>query len=172
MTISRRLLQAGVAAGVSLAAAVPAVAQGGFGTAPRTVTVPVSAPQVELHGVTVAMGPTYDRVVFTFRGGPPPGVRVRYVNRLTQDGSGAPVTIPGNAFLEIVFSPARAHDQDTGAASCAPTRLSPTLPMLRHVRLVGDFEGQVTEGLGLRARTPFRVLRSVSRRVVIVDVRR
>ncbi|HWH15390.1 MAG TPA: hypothetical protein VNT51_11645, partial [Miltoncostaeaceae bacterium] len=114
---------------------------------------------------------TYDRVVFTWTG-PPPRVRARYVSRLVEDGSGRVVRIPGRAFLQLVFDPARAHDQDTGASGCAPTRMSPNLPMLRHVRLVGDFEGQVTHGLGLRARTPFRIQRSTTRRVVIVDVRR
>ena len=173
MTSSPRLLirAAGLAGAAALAAAAPAAGQPGFGTGPVSVSAPASTPQVELRSATVAMGPTYDRVVFTFAG-PPPRVRARYVGRLVEDGSGRVVRIPGRAFLELVFEPARAHDDRTGRPGCAPRAQSPTMPMLRHVRLVGDFEGQVTYGLGLSARTPYRVMRAPSRRAVIVDVRR
>ena len=110
----------------------------------------------------------YDRVVFTFEG-PMPGYQVRYVSRVT-DAAGERLPLRGQAFLAVAFQPARAHDPD-GEATFPTAAITPGYPALRQVRFAGDFEGQVSFGLGVADRGGFRVseLRNPTR--VVVDVR-
>ena len=48
--------------------------------------------------------------------------------------------------------------------------MRPLCPNLRQVKLAGDFEGVVTFGLGLKAKTGFRVFRLTNPTRVVVDV--
>jgi hypothetical protein len=87
-------------------------------------------------------------------------LRVRYVDQVRADGSGDVVPLRGGARLEII----------TNTASGAETTNPPYQPAnrrelvdvtgyqtFRQVAWAGDFEGQSTIGLGVRARLPFRV---------------
>src|SRR5262245_34056065 len=47
--------------------------------------------------------PAYQRMSFYFRGGYP-SYKVSYVPRVVADGSGAVIPLPGNAFLQVVFT--------------------------------------------------------------------
>ena len=113
----------------------------------------------------------YDRVLFTFEGSMP-GYQVRYVPRVTDPG-GRRLPLRGEAFVEVAFEPARAHDPDGKATFPVGTITASTAssPALRQVRFAGDFEGQVSFGLGVAGRGGFRVseLRNPTR--VAVDVR-
>jgi hypothetical protein len=111
----------------------------------------------------------FDRVVFEFRGGLP-SHRVRYVDRLVQDGSGNVVAVAGAADLEVVFEGANAHD-DAGSPTVSRRRFSPGLTAVKEVAQVGDFEAVVTYGIGLDRRRPLAVstLSNPSRLVVDVD---
>jgi hypothetical protein len=83
---------------------------------------------------------------------------IRYVGLVHQDGSGFAVPVRGGAVLQVIVG-APSHDQYG----------NPTLPnsrelvnvtgfrTLRQVASAGDFEGQTTIALGVRARLPFRV---------------
>jgi hypothetical protein len=92
--------------------------------------------------------PTYQRISFYFRGAFP-SYRFHYVSGIVQDGSGEPVALAGTYFLSVVFDGAQAHDD--GAASTVAE--SPTRPVnlsgLRDYAPAGDFEGQVSYGLGV-----------------------
>ena len=125
-------------------------------------------PAPELVSVQAVERKGYDRVLFTFRGAVP-GYRVGYVPRVADQG-GRPLPLRGRAFLAVTFEPARAHDPG-GAATVSTATLTPASPVLRQVRFAGDFEGQVSYGLGLAGRDGFRVseLRDPAR--VAVDVR-
>ena len=122
----------------------------------------------ELVSVRTVEHKGYDRVLFTFRGAVP-GYRVAYVPKVPDQG-GRPLPLRGRAFLAVTFEPARAHDPG-GAATVSTATLTPASPVLRQVRLAGDFEGRVSFGLGLAGRDGFRVseLRGPAR--IAVDVR-
>jgi hypothetical protein len=110
----------------------------------------------------------YDRVVIEFDG-PLPGYDVRYVDRVVQDGSGQPVPLLGGADLQVVVRPANAHD-DSGQPTLATSRLAPGFTVIKEARLVGDFEGVVTVGIGVGSRAPFRVIELTSPNRLVIDV--
>src|SRR5918992_6604 len=122
-----------------------------------------------LVAVRAGAHPGFDRVVFEFRDGLP-SHRVRYVDRLVQDGSGDVVTVAGAADLEVVLEGANAHD-DNGAPTVSPRRFSPGLTAVKEVAQVGDFEAAVGYGIGLDRRRPLEVstLSGPSRLVIDID---
>ena len=128
----------------------------------------LTRPAPELVSVQAVERKGYDRVLFTFQGAMP-GYQVRYVPEVADQG-GRPLPLRGKAFLAVTFDPARAHDPG-GEPTVSTATLTPGSPVLRQVRFAGDFEGQVTFGLGLAGRDGFRVseLRGPTR--VAVDVR-
>jgi hypothetical protein len=122
----------------------PKVATRSAGTIPRLVAV------------RAANHSAYDRIVFEFEG-EAPGYRVEYVDQVTQDGSGEPVRLRGRAFLSVILAPATMHDQQGKVTYRGRETLTPRLPTLRQARLAGDFEGQVSWGLGLGDMVGFKV---------------
>ena len=85
---------------------------------------------------------------------------VRYVDQVTEDGSGRPVPLRGGARLEIVTT--RSDRVDTGAPTYTPADPGELVDVtgwttFRQAAFAGSFEGQTTLGLGVRARLPFRV---------------
>jgi hypothetical protein len=148
------------------------------GTTPRRAAAPFGAGPVnrertprtapQLVSVRVDERDGYDRVVFTFDGSMP-GYRVRYLPRVEGPG-GQPLTLPGTAFLEVAFEPARARGPD-GRTTFPAGAITPSSPVLRQVRFAGDFEGQVRFGLGLAGRGGVRVSELADPTRVAVDVR-
>ena len=70
------------------------------------------------------------------------------------DPSDKPARVQGAAFLKVRFRQAVAH---VGAApTFGPAREAYGLPNLNQVVLLGDFEGQVSVGIGLMERTKIR----------------
>jgi hypothetical protein len=112
----------------------------------------------------------FDRVVFEFRGAVPATRRIRYVDRLVQDGSGEPVSVAGAADLEVVFEGANAHD-DSGSPTVSPRRFSPGFTALKEVAQVGDFEAIVTYGLGVDRERPFTVSTLSGPSRLVIDIR-
>jgi len=145
----------------------PGRAPAPFRTAPVERARPAGAAP-RLVSVRTGEGQGYDRVVFTFDGSLP-GYRVRYVPRVAaQDGRR--LALPGQAFLEVRFEPARARDP-TGRPTFPTGALTPGSPVLRQVRFAGDFEGRVAFGLGLAGRGGFRVAELHDPTRVAIDVR-
>jgi hypothetical protein len=108
----------------------------------------------------------FDRIVFVFRGGHPPW-RARYVGHVTMDGSGAPLSLEGHAFLLLTFI-----GVDATGRNAHERPLAPHDALLRQVKPAGDFEGYLSFGLGLSHRTAYRfsVLRDPDR--VLLDLTR
>jgi hypothetical protein len=121
-----------------------------------------------LEHVRVGRHATFDRVVFEFRAGTP-AWSARYVPRVVHDGSGLPVTLPGTAFLHVVFRNARI---DLGSAGGAPITRTPRFRSLLQLKESGDFEGVVSFGLGLRRKVGFRGFRLTAPGRVVIDVAR
>jgi hypothetical protein len=136
-----------------------------FSTAPKTS--PASGAQSEAYLVQVGCHTGYDRVTVRARIGRP-GYDARYVSRIVQDGSGAPVHLLGNRRIRLTLRNTRGHT--SGGSNLLPHTLTPLCSNLRQVKLAGDFEGVVTLGLGLARRTGFRVFRLTGPTRVVIDV--
>lgn len=124
----------------------------GFGvpTAAADVAHPFTPPPLRtLTGIYAgdhpAESPAYQRMSFYFKGGYP-SYTFQYVASVVSDGSGAPVSLPGNVFLRVVF-------KDAGKAVTVSPPATIGLPNLRGYAPAGDFEGHVTYGLGLQGAT-------------------
>lgn len=103
----------------------------------------------------------FDRLVVDVNGAGKgwPGYQVRYVTKVTRDGSGATVPLRGAARLRIIVK-APAYD-DRGRLTYKPASWQELVDVagyrtFRQVAWAGTFEGQTTVGLGVRARLPMR----------------
>ncbi|MFC0003010.1 AMIN-like domain-containing (lipo)protein [Micromonospora siamensis] len=140
------------------------------------VTPEPGLPLSTLTGVRVGDHPAegYSRISFVFRG-PTPGYEVAYVPQVTTDGSGTPVRLPGAAFLSVAFRSAQAHDAHGASTVTTAPPAAIGFPTLRGWADAGDFEGQVSFGLGLTRAVSVRLAESTGAdggHVVSVDVRR
>jgi hypothetical protein len=122
-----------------------------------------------LVGVRAGRHAGFDRVVFEFRGAVPATRRIHYVDQLTQDGSGEPVSVAGGADLQVVFEGANAHD-GRGNPTVSPRRFSPGFTALKEVAQVGDFEAVVTYGLGVDRERPFKVSTLSGPSRLVIDI--
>ncbi|WP_194816244.1 hypothetical protein [Nocardia sp. XZ_19_385] len=115
--------------------------------------------QTPLTNIRSGRHQCFDRLVFDLAG-PVSGYHVAYTDRVTMDGSGAPVPLRGGAFLQAaVYAPA--YD-NAGNSTYHPANRNELTDVtgystFRQVAWAGSFEGQTTVGLGVRARLPFRV---------------
>jgi len=112
-----------------------------------------------LQGVRAGRHDCFDRLVFDL-GGPSMSYRVQYVDQVLADPSGQPVALRGGAFLQIVFT-ALLYDEN-GSVGYQPPNRSEVVNVtgfqtFRQLAEAECFEGQITMGLGVRARLPFRV---------------
>lgn len=127
-----------------------------WGSTPKAHSVHTSRAQVT--GARTARHTCYDRMVIDLKH-KVTGFNVRYVDRVTEDGSGRPVPLAGGADLHVVVY-AAAYDENV-----RPTYLPRDRDRVadvdgyrtfRQVAFAGSFEGQTTFGLGVRAQLPFR----------------
>ena len=113
----------------------------------------------------------FDRVVFYLggrSGAPAQRARVQYVPAVYADGTGDRLTLRGKAFLTVDLQPAVAHNE--AGRPTTPRRIVVPYKALREVRLAGDFEGQVSYGLGVAARSDFRVFSLSAPNRLVVDI--
>lgn len=115
----------------------------------------------------------FDRVVFEFRGSRVPGYHIEYVDRpVRQCGSGEPVEVAGDGWLQVRLEPSRAHEGDTTVQATITERdRQVDLPNLRQLVLTCDFEAQVQWVLGLRSPNPYRIMELPNPPRLVVDVR-
>jgi hypothetical protein len=99
----------------------------------------------------------YDRVALEFD--ELPGYEIGYRDDIVYDGSGEPVEMPGSAFIQLLFTPAQAHDDEGNSTIDSP----PVEPVdvgfaaLESYVLNGDFEGYLSVALGLTGEVGFQV---------------
>ncbi|HSO16805.1 MAG TPA: hypothetical protein VLS95_12705 [Arthrobacter sp.] len=115
--------------------------------------------QAKLTNVRTGQHYCFDRLVIDLNG-PVEGYTIRYVPQVTQDGSGLPIPLRGQAFLQVTVN-APAYD-DKGEPTYKPANQNELTDVngyqtFRQVAWAGSFEGYSTLGLGVRARLPFRV---------------
>jgi hypothetical protein len=157
----RLLILAVTAALAALVVALPAQAAApycGITWGSLAKQVGNSAPSLEgseLTAVRAGQHACYDRLVLDVTGSTRvASYSVRYVPAVRSDGSGDVVRLNGGAFLQINlgvnnFDAPPAHTGDVANVSGFRT--------FREVAAAGGFEGYTSEGLGVRARLPFRV---------------
>ena len=83
-----------------------------------------------------------------------------YVGQVATDGAGAVVPLRGGAFLEVVSGVVAGEPDSDVLLGCEvgdEMAVVKGYRTLREVAYAGFFEGQVTMGVGVRARLPFRV---------------
>jgi len=121
-----------------------------------------------LSAVRIGNQPSLDRLVFEFNDAGLPEWEVKYVEQPLLDcGSGEPVLVAGNAWLQIIFRGAQAHTE-AGEATSGPRRRVVNQTAVRELVRTCDFEGEVTWVAGLgraNAYTPL-VLAEPSRLVI------
>jgi hypothetical protein len=131
-----------------------------------------------LTAVSVESDACVDRVEFAFEGdgGAFPGYRVSYrpaKAALVEDGSGAPVTVDGSAYLVVRFEPAATADlsgPELVKTYRGPKRIAApeNSHAMREVVKTGDFESVLTWVIGIESRRPFAVTKSADGVVVTI----
>ena len=96
-----------------------------------------------VSAVRIGNHPGIDRMVFEFYDTGLPEWEVKYVDQPLLDcGSGEPVTVSGDAWLQITFRGAQAHTE-AGEESGGPRRQVINQKMLHELVRTCDFEGEV-----------------------------
>lgn len=108
-----------------------------------------------VHDVRAGRHACFDRLVLDVDA-PLTAWSVRYVDRVTQAGSGQAVPIRGGARLEVTAGVRAVRDDPFTLAGSDDLLDTSAHQTFRHVAWVGSFEGRTTVGLGVRARLPFR----------------
>ena len=126
----------------------------------RWGSLPKSGPAMttaEVTDVRAGRHACFDRLVIDVAGSIAGAYSVRYVPKITFDGSGDRVPLRGGAFLEVQ---ARGPVVPTDSFFVDGANLVHVsgYRTFRQVAWAGSFEGQTTVGLGVRARLPFRVM--------------
>ncbi|WP_113701225.1 AMIN-like domain-containing (lipo)protein [Nonomuraea lactucae] len=151
----------------------PLIATAMVATSTGVLAVPAHATQHSgtptLVGIRAAHHQGLDRLVFEFRGRVPAQRDVRYVSKLTADGSGRTVNVVGAALLRIRFDQADGHDRH-GHVTYGPARRTYGLPGVIQVVNAGDFEATLTFGVGLAKRVPYRIHTLTRPSRVVVDI--
>jgi hypothetical protein len=138
-------------------------------TGPIEQTAADGAGLTVLVRVRAGRNKDFDRLVFDFDG-PAPGFRVQYVDQLVEDGSGRPIPLRGRAVVEITLRPAAAHRDDGSPTRPGPLPDVTGFAAFRQIAEAGDFEGVLTWGIGVAARTGLRVTTLSGPARVAVDV--
>jgi len=117
-----------------------------------------------------------DHVVFDFvpKGTDLPGYTITYGNApFTSDGSGAPVDVPGNAFVKVRIEPGYGYDFVNGKPTYTGSK-SIAVSNANHVKSIvetGDFEGVLNWVIGLDTKRPFSVqATAMPRRQVVITI--
>lgn len=124
-----------------------------------------------LRNVRAASQPGFDRVVFEFEGSVLPGYHVEYVDRpVIQCGSGEPVEVAGDGWLQVRMTPAQAHTE-AGEPTVGERERRLALPVVKELQSTCDFEADVTWVLGVASPNRYRVQELSNPARLIVDVR-
>ena len=111
-----------------------------------------------VHDIRISRQNGFDQVVFDIGGKGTPGWDVHYVDQASSQGSGKPISVPGNAILQVTITGA-GYPADTGVAEYSgPNPLSGTgTKTLTQVYFDATFEGTTVAFAGTTAKVPFRV---------------
>jgi hypothetical protein len=121
-----------------------------------------AATSTGLDSVRAARHDGYDRVVFQFASGIPSyDVVGQDSSTFLRDASGEPVTLEGSAGVKIILRAADAPGTSQDS--------QPKLPAIRQIAQIGNFEHQLTYGIGLTSSTCFRVIELSNPARLVID---
>ena len=159
---------AATGAGAEASGSAAAAAPSDWSKEPRKVTRNPAVTS-EVTGIRVGHHKRFDRIVIDLHG-KAPSYKVRYVKTLHRDPSDKVVNLLGPRSLRIVLS-ANGHDINTGDSTLTTKRrVKWRFDEVRETAVIGDFEAVFTVGVGLHAKTPFRVLTLHNPTRIVVDV--
>jgi hypothetical protein len=125
---------------------------------------------VVLSAIRTARHPEFERITFEFAGEELPAYHVEYIDRpVRQCASGEPVPIAGDAWLEIRFAGADAHDEE-GRPTVTLTNPPAGLSNVRQLMVTCDFEADVTVVAGVGTPARYRVLELRTPARIVVDL--
>ena len=102
-----------------------------------------------LRNVRFGRHDTYDRLAFDFCKPANTTLAAAVVKQLTEDGSGDKVALKGTYFIALTLTPADAHSS-TGRPTVPNRAVTVAGRNMQQYKLIGDFEGVVTYGVGVR----------------------
>jgi hypothetical protein len=130
----------------------------------RTVNEGNPANFPDFIAVELGSGDGVDRITFRFQPQPeapakPPWHFINFTDELITEGEGRPVQVDGEAFVVVSF---QAVGTDLSGEMPEPVytgdeRFTPGFATLKEAVMLGDFEGQVSWGLGLSEKACYRV---------------
>ncbi len=123
-----------------------------------------------LRAVRSASQSGYDRVTFEFNSAGLPAWRAEYVDRpVVECGSGEPVRVAGDAWLQISFTGAQGYSEK-GKSTSGPRRRKLSQPIARELVRTCDFEGELIYVLGVAKPNAYtaRTMSTPSR--LVIDV--
>ncbi len=127
-----------------------------------------------LSDVRLGVHDGYERITFEFTGASRPGYRIEWVDGpITADGSGEPVEVAGDAYLEVVMQPASGFDMETGVPTYTEDDRIPTVKgnvVLADLVRTGDFEAVLTWVAGAKRRVPFAVTTLTGPTRLVIDL--
>ena len=115
----------------------------------RLCDTKVESANPALRNVRFGRHDTYDRLAFDFCKPADTTLTATVVKQLTEDASGDKVTLKGRYFYALTLTPADAHDS-AGRATVPNRAVTVVGNNMQQYKLIGDFEGVVTYGLGVR----------------------
>jgi len=126
-----------------------------------------------LTDVRAARNAGFDRLVFEFAGDDLPQWRVQYAEGpFTEDGSGNPVEVEGDFFLEVHMEGGTGFDGETGQETYTGPAAVPGRGTVRVVEVVrtGDFEAVMNWIVGTNRGVPFRVTTLTEPSRLVIDL--
>jgi hypothetical protein len=106
-----------------------------------------------LRSVRFGRHDTYDRLAFDFCKPADTTLNATVVKQLVEDGSGKKVTLKGRYFIAITLRPADAHSS-SGQPTVPQQAITVAGKNIQQYKLIGDFEGVVSYGVGIMRREP------------------
>ncbi len=124
-----------------------------------------------LTGLRVGAQAGYDRVVLELSGPKTPGWTVRYVDEAIADASGLPVTVPGDAVLEVTLFPVTYPEGANAYDGPSIVRGTGTA-VVTEVNWTSLFEGYLQAFVGVTGgQHPFRAFALSDPARIVIDIR-
>lgn len=132
---------------------------------------PVPRAVALLTDVRAARHDGFDRIVFEFGSGSPPGYHLEYIDRpVRKCGSGDATAIAGDGWLEVRIEPAHAHTP-SGAPTIRDRDQQLDLGVVKELEQTCDFEAVVSWVVGVKRPNRYRVLTLNEPLRLVVDVK-
>jgi hypothetical protein len=131
---------------------------------------PPSQEVARMASLDVTKDGNVDVLRFAF-GNATPGYRVEYVDAVTTDGEGAPVSVDGAAILKVVLRMASTYSDTAKPVTAIPANSRPpNAAHVREIRRIGDFEGTLSWAIGVDSKAAVHVQSSDEPHAVTIRI--